>query len=412
MNPELTLILCLLEKSKFNSYFQYVSLKDIKDISKEIYYLYEALEDLHNNIATDVSLNDLSAFFFNKYPSCDRALYEGLFERLRTEGLSEGVPEALLVQLKQRREALKLSEEAFKLSKGEGNLETLLKLYEQLHQPTTNHLQLRRVSNKLGDLLHNTYKSQGLRWRLNCLNKSLGSLRAGDFGFIFARPETGKTTFLASEVSNFLQQTDRPVIWFCNEEQGDKVNLRVLQAFFGCDLTQLMGNEAFYEREFLNSVGDNWQLYDSANIGKRDVEDLVSSEEPALVVYDQLPKIKGFQNDREDLRLGSIFQWARELAKEGHASIGVSQADGTAEGVRYLNMGHVANAKTAVQAEADWVLGIGKVHEQTLERVRYLAISKNKLFGDPDSDPALKHGHFEVLINTQQARYEDIIDYA
>ena len=38
--------------------------------------------------------------------------------------------------------------------------------------------------------------TSGLRWRLNWLNKALGSLRKGDFGFIFARPETGKTTFL------------------------------------------------------------------------------------------------------------------------------------------------------------------------------------------------------------------------
>jgi len=334
-----------------------------------------------------------------------------LFNRLQEAELSEGLPQVLLGQLKQRREALKLSEEAFKLSKGESSLESLSKVYEQLSSQTKTETQLRRVSNKLGDLLHNTYRSQGLRWRLNCLNKSLGSLRPGDFGFIFARPETGKTTFLASEVSNFLQQTDRPVIWFCNEEQGDKVNLRVLQAFFGCSLVQLMANEAFYEREFLNSVGDNWQLYDSANIGKKDVETIVSAEKPALAVYDQLPKIKGFQNDRDDLRLGSIFQWARELAKGDHVAIGVSQANGTAEGVRYLNMGHAANSQTAIQAEADWILGIGCSHQEGFEGVRFLNISKNKLMADADSLPELRHGKFECLIDVNTARYEDIIDY-
>ena len=74
-------------------------------------------------------------------------------------------------------------------------------------------------------------------------------------------------------------------------------------------------------------------------------------------------------------------------------------------------MEHVANAKTSKQAEADWILGIGKTHTQELEMVRYLNISKNKLFGDTDSLPELKHGRFECLINPTIARYEDIITY-
>jgi hypothetical protein len=141
------------------------------------------------------------------------------------------------------------------------------------------------------------------------------------------------------------------------------------------------------------------------------VERIVERKQPGLVIYDQLTKIKGFKADRPDLVLGEIFQWARELAKGNHAAIGVSQADGGAEGVRYLTMEHVANAKTAVQAEADWILGIGRSNEMGTERSRYLSISKNKLFGDKDSIPELRHGRFEVFIRPDIARYEDIIKY-
>ena len=270
---------------------------------------------------------------------------------------------------------------------------------------------LNKVNLDLDELLEQSYQSSGLRWRLDCLNKSLGSLRRGDFGFIFARPETGKTTFLASEIASMLQRCERPVIWFNNEEQGGKVALRVLQSYFGATLEQVMANRKVYRERFKEEVGDRLMLFDSAMIHRKDVEKIVEEVGPSLVIYDQLTKIRGFTADRQDLVLGAIFQWARELAKGNHAAIGVSQADGTAEGVRYLTMEHVANAKTAVQAEADWILGIGKVHDENYQKVRYLNISKNKLFGDSDSIPDLRHGRFEVLIKPETARYEDIVEF-
>ena len=72
-------------------------------------------------------------------------------------------------------------------------------------------------------------------------------------------------------------------------------------------------------------------------------------------------------------------------------------------------MGHVANAKTAKQAEADWILGIGKQNTDGYENIRYLHLSKNKLLGDEDTDPNLRHGKCEVLLNASIARYGDLM---
>jgi hypothetical protein len=86
----------------------------------------------------------------------------------------------------------------------------------------------------------------------------------------------------------------------------------------------------------------------------------------------------------------------------------VCQADGTGEGVKWLNMGHVANAKTAKQAEADWILGIGKSNDDGLSYVRNFNISKNKLSGDEDTLPEMRHGRFECVIKPDIARYIDV----
>jgi hypothetical protein len=186
--------------------------------------------------------------------------------------------------------------------------------------------------------------------------------------------------------------------------------LRLYQAYFGITTEQLMASFKKYDAKFKEECADKLYLIDKPTIDRRTCEKIIERLQPSLVVYDQLTKIKGFKADRPDLVLGEIFQWAREGAKNSHATIGVSQADGSAENVRYLTMEHVANAKTAVQAEADWILGIGKSHD--MEKARFLNISKNKLLGDSDSIPEMRHARFEVLLEPTIARYSDVVKFS
>lgn len=267
------------------------------------------------------------------------------------------------------------------------------------------------VTDDLQTLVNSAITQPGLRWRLATLNHMLGSLRKGDFGFVFARPETGKTTFLASEVTHMATQLtdeDGPILWINNEEQGSKVMLRVYQATLGCDLTTLYSGIETHKQTFLTLTKGKIKIYDSGTINKRTVEKLCEQVKPSLIIFDQIDKITGFDSDREDLKLGAIYQWARELAKQYCPVIGVCQADGTGEGVRWLTMQHVANAKTAKQAEADWILGIGKVNDPGYDNLRFLHLSKNKLMGDTDTIPDQRHGRREVLIEPTLARYKDI----
>jgi hypothetical protein len=149
-------------------------------------------------------------------------------------------------------------------------------------------------------------------------------------------------------------------------------------------------------------------LYDSASIHRHQVEKLCEKVKPSLIIFDQIDKIKGFQADREDLRLGSIYVWARELAKSYAPVIGICQAGGSGEGKQWLNMDDITNATTSKQAEADWILGIGKVHDPVYDHVRYLNISKNKLAGSNETLEEYRHGKFSVIIKPEIARYSEI----
>jgi replicative DNA helicase len=377
--------------------------------------LYRTLNNYHayqNEAKADLHLLDLANLFFANKPK-DKEFYEGVFDTLQSyQPNMETVRE--LVRSIQRSKILRdLSLSTYEAAEGKSELSKVLQLVQKLQETTEEQISEESVNEefvncKLSQIVAATVSKPGLRWRLSALNRALGSLRRGDFGFIFARPETGKTTFLASEISFMLDQTTGIVLWFNNEEQGEKVMLRIYQAYFGLTLEELLANVPKYEELFLQKTEGRLKLFDSANINKQKVEVLCKKYSPALVLFDQIDKIQGFQADREDLHLGAIYIWAREIAKKYCPVIGVCQADGTGEGVRYLTMSHVANAKTAKQAEADWILGIGTIHDTGWESVRFLNISKNKLMGDEDTESKLRHGKLEVLIEPQIARYKDM----
>jgi replicative DNA helicase len=412
--PEQSLLIILLNKEAYKSYKDLIDLTYIKETFRELSFLYTTLIALHEQYDKDITFDELSVAFWTKYPDADKLVYTNMLQRLSELKISPEVGQGTLLAVKLRKGALKLSEKAYRVAQGLDDVASLEKFYNEEFSGVEKifNSPLDAVSTNLEELIEQNYAASGLRWRLDCLNKSLGSLRKGDFGFIFARPESGKTTFLASEVTQFLcGGMGAPVVWFNNEEQGTKVMLRIYQAFFGVTSDQLLASPRRFREEFAARTGDKFKLFDSATIGRGDVESIVERYQPELVIYDQIDKIKGFNNDRDDLRLGSIYQWARELAKGSHAAIGVCQADGHGEGVRYLTMEHVANAKTSKQAEADFIIGIGKASDPQLEAVRYLTISKNKLLGDKDTRAELRHGRFDVLIKPEIARYEDIIKF-
>lgn len=387
----------------------------VKDFPRELIPVFSALDSFHQNNAVNLTVADLANLVLSS-PLKEPDYYKKLLENLETLEVSELTTSVLIDSFARQRLLKEISLLSYDITEGRGKFEDLNKLLDQLKLPasaTASSEEIDFVNDDLETLLNETYRQPGLRWRLNTLNRMLGSLRGGDFGFIFARPETGKTTFLASETTYMAQQLSDdagPVLWFNNEEAHNKVRIRCYQATLGVSLAQLNSNPVAAHQAFMSATkGKHLIPRTAGTISKQYVEKVCRHYKPSLVIFDQIDKIVGFDADREDLKLGAIYQWGRELGKElNYATIGVCQADGSGEGQKWLTMANVANAKTSKQAEADWILGIGKTSDVGYETLRYLHASKNKLSGDLDTDPAMRHGRAEVLINPSIARYEDL----
>lgn len=401
---ELQVLKALLNKQTWIDYRKYVS---EKSLTRELNTLLSVIDNYHATHEDSLSVDEFEVV-------CEASgridkTHRVVLETMRASEVRDGLVEDLLKAYKQKQVLSQLALTSYDVSEGRRGIEEVNKLVKELGEADTLEETLPEfTTDDLETLLNHTYKQSGLRWRLDTLNKSLGSLRQGDFGFVFARPETGKTTFLASEMTYMAEQSDRPVLWVNNEEQEEKVMIRCYQALLGLTLEELNSDIPKHKADYENRLQGRLKLFKGAGATAKDLERLCAQLNPRLIVFDQIDKIKGFDNDREDLRLGNIYIWARELAKQYGSVIGVTQADGSGDNVRWLNMNNVANAKTSKQAEADWILGIGKIHDIGHEYTRFLHLSKNKLTGDEDTQAELRHGRMEVNIVPSIARYEDI----
>lgn len=411
---DLIILKILLDKELYLKYNKYINIYYYKDNNILLYKLINIIINIYKEYEDkqQITLDEVEASYLTAYPALrqdEKESLEGILLRLSEVEISSEICEKAAQSHFEQVLASRIALKALEVSEGKDTYENLSQLV--LDSPRAI-VEVDEedlfVTDDLERLYDHQVKKHGLRWRLRALNEMLGSLRVGDFGFVFARPETGKTTFLASEATFMASQADSPVLWINNEEQGEKVQLRCYQAALGFTLPELFRDINGNKKKYTDVTKNNIKIKDGANISRTEVERICEQIKPSLIIFDQIDKITGFEADREDLKLGSIYQWGREIAKKYAPVIGVCQADGSGEGQKWLTMANVSNAKTSKQAEADWIVGIGKTNVLGEENVRYLHASKNKLTGDEDSIPEMRHGHTTVLILPEVARYRDL----
>lgn len=406
MNYKLILLRALLNIDVWKKYRHLIK----PDKNREQELLYNILDDLIESHQRSISPEEYIASInsaLDTFKFKDKEIFEQALNIIFDANVQDDIIQDILKSIRKQELAEKLGMVSFEYLEGTKKLEDISNIYDQLTEDVEIK-GLQFATDDLEELYQHNLKEPGLRWRLQCLNRMLGSLRKGDFGFVFARPETGKTTFLASEVTYFAEQAKSPILWFNNEEGIWKVTYRCFESSLGMPMDELNKDRENAQRQYRERTKGNIKFIDSASLHRREIEHYCDQYAPSLVVIDQIDKLTGFTADREDLMLGRVYQWARELAKKHCPVIGICQADGSGDGVKWLNMGHVANAKTSKQAEADFIIGIGKTFAEDEEFLRYINISKNKLTGDPDTDPNRRHGKAVVRIRPDIARYEDL----
>jgi replicative DNA helicase len=293
-----------------------------------------------------------------------------------------------------------------------------------------------QVLDPIEDLLKAEENDTGLHYRLPCLNRHLKPLRAGDFVIVAARPDKGKTTFCASELTHMAAQLDtlfpgenRSILWFNNEGPGKKIVMRNFQAALGAtteELVQLSNTpadpewNAKHKREYTTKVRQAYaealggrpgalRIFDIHDMWNHEVEDIMKQYRPALVLFDMVDNIKfgGDTNNngqRTDQLLEAMYQWARLMGvKHDCAVMATSQISADGDGVGYPTLPQLKDSKTGKQGAADVIITIGAINDPVLENSRYIGTTKNKLVRTGKKASPQQ----EVFFDSQRGRYKE-----
>jgi replicative DNA helicase len=265
----------------------------------------------------------------------------------------------------------------------------------------------------IDSLLDQRADDNGISPRLECLQKCMRDLRGGDFGIIGGRPDKGKTTFIASEITYMAPQLapEKTVLWLNNEGKGEVIYLRLIQAALGMrlsEITAMRDSGSDVSAEYAKIVGDlhRIRIVDIHGLDTYAVENLIRANNPGIVVYDMIDKIRGFgEAARTDLGLEMMYDCARELGvKYDLIGLATSQISNEGDGLQFPTLGMLKDSKTGKQGACDFMIMVGASNDPNLAGLRYIGMPKNKLrregaAGDPRAT---------VNFRPEIARYDDV----
>lgn len=411
MNLYLAIIKAFLKHDTYNQHWGLLDLKELRESAPEVFRLAQCIPCVHKEGKPgNRNQIDLEFAYQTLYPGSSKEVQRALFKQLEDTDAEEHRVLDYLRSLDTRFRRDKLVQQLLTLPEGQDESESIRAIihsYQASSEPIQDLGELDFIDDTLDSIYRKQVEDPGLAWRLGSLNKALGPLRKGDFGIICKRPETGGTSFLADQVPFMAGQAVSPILWFNNEEQSEKVLLRCYQGALGKEVHHVFADRDKSRQEYTAATNGNIKFPKLEDCTRQRIEGLCRKYSPSLVIFDQIHKIGGFQGDRDDLEFTAIAQWARQIAATYCPVIGVCQAGITGEGKKWLTMGDVMGSKTGLQGECDWILGIGKVSDDSHAFERYLHLSKNKLLGGAMSDPNKRHDKWSVRFLPEIARYMD-----
>lgn len=340
------------------------------------------------------------------------AAYEAVLPKIQQDATEEQA-RGVMLQLLELRMAADVATVVTKFDEGEiANLHAELARIETDFTVDAQIKGTDYLRHSIGELMDEENDETGLKSRLSCLQESMRGLRGGDFGIIAGRPDRGKTTYIASEITYMAPQMpeEQNILWLNNEGPGKRIIPRLYQAALGLTMSEMRQrhNAGTLVDEYIAAVGrvDRIRIVDIHGMDTYAVENIVRDNDAGVVIYDMIDNVRGFGDAaRTDLGLERMYQWARELAvKYGHAGLATSQISNEGDGLQFPTLGMLKDSKTGKQGACDFQIMIGSSNDPNMGGLRYIGLPKNKLrregaAGDPRATVA-----FKPMI----ARFEDV----
>jgi replicative DNA helicase len=374
---------------KLLSYDFYVENK--KYILKEFFegefrLVYETIAQAHDKYTEDLTPEWVGQLFKTYYPASTAAGKINVANLLDDIAQEDEPPDELaadiLKDLFEKEIARKIAEVAVEVINGNKKLADLNIACVDIDKSIEDVTNYDTIDFNLEDFLDVTSSKNLFAFRHPELQRYVGGAGRGNFVIIFARPEAGKTAFAVYNTAGYLTQGLR-VAYFANEEPARRVYLRLVSSMLERS-EAIIREDVEDAKKCFSQYTDNLNMIDCVGMDIKDVDVWVGANTPDVIVLDQIDKFRvDGKFNRDDERLGKLYEYAREIAKRNNCLvIGISQASADGDGHTRLDFSMLAGSKTSKAAEADLIIGIGynkQVEEENSYRM--LHISKNKING-------------------------------
>lgn len=412
-------------RSNFNKYSTFIKLPSLNKYARQVYK--DMTSWYKDNL--DVEFIDWEGFseWFRvvQHPTYETDLldlYSALFERLNGLKDQDKTCDLIIKGFIDREYASRMVEFLMEVVEGRQpaqefkQIQQFLTAYDSAVGRVTEQEES-LIDAPIEELLASVTGGSGYNWRLQELNISLGPLRPKNSILVAAYPDSGKTTFAVSEMTYMINQMEegKECLYFCNEEYGGQNKVRCVQALVGASQEELQTNTvavATRYKEYCRTHGERFKFYHNTHMTTRFIEETIKQHNPGLIIIDQLWNVEGFADAGTSTEMyTALSRWVRRIASSAPC-ISIHQADGTASGVKFIEMHQLHGSKVGMQGAFDAIITIGRPFGTDIDsRERGLYVPKNKLPGGPAPyDSKQKHQKWTVFIDHDYALYRGMAD--
>lgn len=250
------------------------------------------------------------------------------------------------------------------------------------------------IKTGIDELLAEVSDDKGLKFRrIAALREHILGLQGGASIAIAARPDKGKTSFIASVLTDFAPQVvqmyggERPILWLNNEGSGKRIIPRIYQAALGKDLNEIimMSNANQLVPAYTEAIGGISgiiRVKDMHGASLAQIEQVIEAQRPAVVVADMLANFRlshAANGANKADAVEQIWQEWRELMVR-HDCIGMATVQISVEGGNMLYPPYSAlkDSKTGIQGATDVIIMMGSLDNPDAQTIRGLSSPKNK----------------------------------
>lgn len=370
------------------------------DIYKAISKIYEDNPGIDSISIDDLRISYFETYFANQSFQAQKNI-KNLISRIQhIQDMNDSVVENAIKSMYKSSKADEMSKLCIAIGNNpsEHSFKEVKRFLETIDEEHFDTIDDTAVTRDVDEIIEAVNQQREYKFNIHALQNATEGIGKGNFMIVFARPESGKTAFWVSMVANeggFAWQKKNVHI-FCNEEPAIRTQMRMLNACSNLTKRQILNGSRQLAKDKWKEIKSYIHTHDSVDMNMEDLNTHCKEHDVDILIIDQLDKVNvtGKYNSSHE-KLGEVYRQAREIAKRHDVFvIGLSQASAEAHGRERLSFNVMANSKTGKAAEADVIVGIGKLDEGGEDPneacVRQITISKNKLTGD--------HSEFQVQL--------------